>query len=350
MTGDQLDLLGGTGLVEQAARSALAAAAAQLDDERRNHNTERAYAGDWRTWREFVTVSERAGAPVGLLDPSPAALLVFAGWLGKGGRRPDGSTRRPVAPETIRRKLTGVLAGWTAEGVDYPRKVTERAREWVDHYESTLTEHGQPTGRGQAPHITPAQLRAIAATTPDTLSGLRDMALLSLGVAIGARSMELAHLDVDDLAPAERGMTVHVRKTKGKAKPRRPKIPYGANPATCPVACWNRWRQASAIVTGPALRAVTWYGRLGGRMSPEAISDRVTAAGARADLRDPAGTPIRLTGHSLRSGFATAARDAGHPEYKIADHGGWKRGSAALQLYLRNVDEWNDNVLVGIGF
>ena len=49
------------------------------------------------------------------------------------------------------------------------------------------------------------------------LSGLRDMALLTVGFAIGARSMELAHLDVSDITPHERGIQVHVRKTKGKA-------------------------------------------------------------------------------------------------------------------------------------
>nr|WP_208329310.1 hypothetical protein [Streptomyces sp. 846.5] len=52
---------------------------------------------------------------------------------------------------------------------------------------------------------------------------------------------------------------------------------------------------------------------------------------------------------SLRRGFATAARLAGHDVVAISRHGGWKDGSKALLGYFEDVDTWEDNPLSGTG-
>ncbi|MFD7377929.1 site-specific integrase [Streptomyces mirabilis] len=62
-----------------------------------------------------------------------------------------------------------------------------------------------------------------------------------------------------------------------------------------------------------------------------------------------AGFEGQWTGHSLRRGFATAARKAGHDLVGIGRHGGWADGSRALLGYLEDSDRWEDNPVVGTG-
>lgn len=52
--------------------------------------------------------------------------------------------------------------------------------------------------------------------------------------------------------------------------------------------------------------------------------------------------------HSLRAGEATAAYRAGAPVSTIAAHGRWSSGSPVVLPYVRAVDRWRDNPLVGI--
>ncbi|MEV4183755.1 tyrosine-type recombinase/integrase [Streptosporangium canum] len=79
-----------------------------------------------------------------------------------------------------------------------------------------------------------------------------------------------------------------------------------------------------------------------GRLTPGAAADVVTRIAAAAGLEG------RWTGHSLRRGFATAARRAGAALERIGRHGGWADGSAALLGYLEEGDRWTDNPVVGL--
>jgi integrase len=307
------------GIVERAARAMA---------ETSRQNTLDAYAGDWRPWWAFC-------ATEGLdpLSPSEAVLVVYAKWL---------ADERSMAPESIRRRLTGVLAGWRGADVDYRRNVTKPAREWIADYEAKLIQARMPTGRGQAPFASADFLRAIAATQPDTAAGRRNMAVVLLGFSVGGRRSELSYLDVADIQPGDNGgLYVQVRRSKSGA--RRVPVIRGKRAETCPVRAWERWRDSAGLTDGAALRRVDRHGNVGGRLSPAGVGAVVTRAAELADLE------LRLTGHSLRSGFATEARRAGHSVEQIADQGGWSRTSAALHRYIRRVDEWSNNPLEGIG-
>lgn len=296
-------------------------------------NTRAAFTDDWKRWEEFCAASRGQVLPV---EVSKDALVLYAVWLARGT-----DTRRPSAPETIKRRLTGVLAGWRHHGLDYPRGITADARDVIDTYTRQLVEANLPTGRGKAPALTIKDARRIADTAPATLAGCRDLAVVLLGFAIAGRRSEIAHLLVTDITPAERGLYVHVRYSK--TKPRRPAVLYGQNEATCPVRAWQRWQEAAGITDGAAFRRIDRHGRMLGELSGEAVGAIITRTGQRAGLS------LRLTGHSVRAGLATEARRAGHDTATIADQGGWQRGSAALQEYIRIVDQWTDNALAGIG-
>jgi len=60
-------------------------------------------------------------------------------------------------------------------------------------------------------------------------------------------------------------------------------------------------------------------------------------------------SPSDVSGHSLRSGFATTAAHAGHSEASIMRHGRWKSIQVARR-YIRNGSRWRDNAAAGLGF
>ncbi|MFD0639689.1 tyrosine-type recombinase/integrase [Catenulispora yoronensis] len=194
--------------------------------------------------------------------------------------------------------------------------------------------------------LTLADLRAISAACPDTLAGTRDRALALLDFAVAGRRAEVAGLLVLDVADDPNGLVVDIRASK--TSPRTVAVPYGSNPATCPVRAWRAWRDAAGLAAdpeGPAFRRIDRHGRLlAAGLSPAAVGDVLTRAADRADVK-------AVTGHSARAGLATEARRAGKDRKAIAAITGHRENSASLNGYLRRSDRWDEaeNALIGIG-
>jgi hypothetical protein len=86
-------------------------------------------------------------------------------------------------------------------------------------------------------------------------------------------------------------------------------VPYGSNPATCPVRAWRGWLEVSGITERAAFRPVDRHGHTGlTRLSGQAVALVLKRHAARAGL-----DPGEAAGHSLRAGLATAAAAAGSP-------------------------------------
>ncbi|MFD4976786.1 hypothetical protein [Streptomyces sp. NPDC058424] len=161
-----------------------------------------------------------------------------------------------------------------------------------------------------------------------TRHGRRDLAVLLLGFALAARRSELRLLDWTDLEEVEEGLAVEVWRPKVNHEGPLG-VPYGSNPATCPVRAVRAWRQCliehGRQPVGPLFVRIDRHGRIAhpmhrhgqqigdpsGRITGEGIGDSVPRAAARAGLTAPTellpDLPLRWSGHSLRRGFATAA-------------------------------------------
>ena len=107
---------------------------------------------------------------------------------------------------------------------------------------------------------------------------------------------------------------------------------------------------------GAAPLAGSGGGECGARLSPDrsprqrwaALSDRALAE-IVADRAVAAGLEGDFAGHSLRSGFATAAaRSAGRSEAAIMRHGRWKSVQIARR-YIRQGARWDDNPAANLG-
>jgi integrase len=288
-------------------------------------NTRRAYTEDWRTWLRYCTALAIPPTAV-----TTGTLVGFVRWMSLQG----------MAPKTMQRRLTGVRVTMNAAGHPIPADVSTAAAKALKIERQAAARADEQRGRGKAPAITIAELRAMAAACPPTLAGTRTRALLMLGFGVAGRRHEIAGLHTGDINQVDEGLLVTIR--WGKTGAREIGVPYGANLATCPVRNWRAWHAAAALGDGPAFRHIDRHGRILDGLSPQAIGDIVTRTA------DAAGLPHR-TAHGLRSGLATEARRGGHDAVAIAAQGGWSPASRELFGYMQIVDRWTDNAASNIG-
>lgn len=291
-------------------------------------STLRAYRSDWR---DFVAYCAARGA-----SPLPADPLVVRTYLAVAAER-DG---RKVA--TLQRRIAAIAyhhreAGHALDTADAALRATWRG--------IRRTVGVAPARKDSA--VTEV-IRAMVATLPDTLLGVRDRALLLLGFAGAFRRGELAALDVADLVQWDAdGVRCLVRrsKTDQEGEGRFKDVPYGNDPATCPVRALREWLDRAAIEGGPVFRPLDRWGRvLPQRLTPQVVAlavKRAVAPVARAQAEEAwsrlstrgqaehdrevwvAGrvraAVRRFAGHSLRAGFVTSAAAAGARLDEIMD-------------------------------
>jgi integrase len=121
-------------------------------------------------------------------------------------------------------------------------------------------------------------LKRMIARLPEGLLGVRDRALLLIGFAGGFRRSELTALDRDAVEITRDGLVVTIRrsKTDQEAEGRKIGVPYGSNPATCPVRSFQSWLESSGITEGPVLRPINRHGKMAAtRLSGAAVADVV---------------------------------------------------------------------------
>ncbi len=110
-------------------------------------------------------------------------------------------------------------------------------------------------------------------------------------------------LDVNDVAVLPEGLRLTVRRSKGDQEGEGQVIGIGrTDSATCPVAATAAWLTAAGIIAGAVFCSINRHGRVGARLSTDAVSEIVQRRAAQAGL-----DPALFSGHSLRAGFATSA-------------------------------------------
>jgi integrase len=277
------------------AEKAVGYAAASKSD-----NTRKAYASDWTVFAHWCQVQQ--------IEPLPASAVAVTAFLI--------DTAGQVAVVTQRRRLSAIQ--------DMHRKAEFHLNlsggPFRDVWAGIRRTHGRPPVKKAA--LLTAALRHALEVLPGSLAGIRDRALLLVGFAGALRRTELAAVEVSPRAGANwiedggDGLTVHLPHSKGdqEAAGQAVGIPYGSNPATCPVRAWRAWLQASQITVGPAFRSINRHGQLGeAALCDHAVALIVKRSIVAGEMASGASafnavvTARRFAGHSLRSGLATSA-------------------------------------------
>ncbi|MEV5131038.1 tyrosine-type recombinase/integrase [Streptomyces sp. NPDC053705] len=315
----------------------------------RPKKTKDGYARDWALWTEFhAWLTQHNGTPLPLTAVTKGTMVGFVVWL---------DDVKGAAPSTIDRRITGVTVEARGRGAQVPKEATEAARKVLKAIGQDREK--QARGRGQAAPATPGHLQQIVTAArlvprpagsrrrravyelPE-LAVLRDRALTLMEFGIAGRAAEVAALDVADITLADGGLEVHVPGVKGRPD-RDVEVDYADDPDLCAVRAWQAWKEAAALDQGPAFRPVDQWGHLGTtRMSANAVRLAVTRSAARA------GVEVKLTGHSMRSGFITASTKAGKRPDLVRKQSGHAEGSPVFEKYIRKIQRWEETAGKGI--
>ena len=281
----------GSGSLDRLVATAREYASAAASD-----NTLKAYAKDWAHFTRWCRM--RGTDP---LPPTPELVGLYLTDLAAS-----------LLPASIARRLSGLIWGYAQRGQPLDRKDRHIARVMA----GIRRKHARPPVQKEA--ITADDIRAMIATLPHDLRGLRDRAILLTGFAGGLRRSEIVSLDLhkDDTLDSggwidllDGGALITLR---GKTGWREVEIGRGSSDLTCPVHALEQWLHFARIDFGPIFTSVTRDGkraqetRLNDKHIARLIKACVIKAGLRPDLSDAERAKL-YSGHSLRAGLASSA-------------------------------------------
>lgn len=273
-----------------------------------SERTLKGYASDLRTFMEWCLANSCQWLPA---DPDTVAAFVD-----------EQVAQRRFS--TIRRRLCAIAFAHRMRALPSPTNamiVRLALRRAVRQRES------RPK---QARGLTREIHAKIIATCPDTLAGLRDGALISVGYDTLCRSSELAAMLVTHVGFDERGsacVLIPRSKSDGSGEGR---VAYLSPHTTQRLA---RWLEAAAIREGPLFRSLHLKRLLDSPLATSSIRRLIKRAANRAGV-DPQ-IAADISGHSMRVGAAQDMMVAGFDALAIMQAGGWKSANVLLR-YVEN--------------
>lgn len=298
--------------------------ASEFIHQSKSKNTIRAYRADWSNFESWCKSHGQSSLPA---NPDTVALYVTD----------LAATHKPA---TITRRISAISQAHQIAGMESPTKAA-KVRLVMAGIRRTLG-----TAQEAKTPVLVEDLKRMIGRLPEGLLGVRDRALLLIGFAGGFRRSELTALDRDAVEITRDGLVVTIRrsKTDQEGEGRKIGVPYGSNPATCPVRAFQSWLESSSITEGALFRPINRHGkmaatRLSGAAVAEIVKKYVEAVGLDAD---------HFAGHSLRSGLASSAAAAGASERSIMNQTG-HRSTAMVRRYIRSGSLFLENAAAVVG-
>lgn len=290
----------------------------------RARNTLRGYRADWN---DFVAWCGKYGK--GELPASAETVAYYLTMLAE--------TRKC---STLQRRISAISQAHQAAGHPSPTHEMLVRTTWAGIRRAKGTAQV-----GKSPTLT-ADIRRMVDTLPETLTGVRDRALLLVGFAGAFRRSELVGLKREDIAIGSEGITVTLvrSKTDQEGAGRKIGIPYGSKPHTCAVRSLQAWLDAANIESGPIFRGINRHGTV----LPKALSDRAVALIVKGAASAAGLDAAQYAGHSLRAGLATSAAQAGVSERAIMNQTGHVSVNM-VRRYIRDGSLFRENAAGEVG-
>ena len=176
----------------------------------------------------------------------------------------------------------------------------------------------------------------------EDIKKLRDKTIIIIGFSGGFRRNEIVSLDYEDLDFVYEGVKITVKRSKtdqfgaGSIKA----LPYFENNLYCPVTILKRWLNISKITKGPLFRRFS----KGLKLTFDRLTDQSVALIIKDYLGKAGIDSKNYSGHSLRSGFATSAAEAGAEERSIMSMTGHK-STEMVRRYIKEANLFKNNAL-----
>ncbi len=173
-------------------------------------------------------------------------------------------------------------------------------------------------------------IKAIDENQKNDLKRLRDKALMLIGFSGGFRRSELVNLDYEDIEFVDEGIKIFIKrsKTDQSGEGNLKAIPYFQNQDYCPVLKLKEWIDKSKNKSGKIFK-------ISDKLVAITIKKYALLAGLEAN---------KYGGHSLRSGFATSAAEAGAEERNIMAMTGHKT-TQMVRRYIQEANLFKNNAL-----
>lgn len=307
----------------------------------RSAETRRSYASAMRTFTTWCQGRGYSAVPTG-----PEVVAAYIAYRAEH-----------VAHATIVRDVAAISATHLDQGLEDPT-AHHGVRQALRSVSRTL---GTAPSRRATP-VTTTLMRQIIDVMHDldTATGLRDRAILLLGLAAALRRSELAALATNDITRHDGGLLLRIRRSKTDQTGHGDLIgiPLGTHPETCPVHALQAWLDVSGRSLGdgrPLFSRIHNRVRIAGtaltgRSIARIIQARASAAGISGDNDTHAAGATRswVSGHSLRAGHATSAAEQGVDPMTISRTTRHRRLDT-LARYVRPVSALDDSTAGKIG-
>ena len=173
-------------------------------------------------------------------------------------------------------------------------------------------------------------INALDESTEKEKKKLRDKTLILVGFSGGFRRSELVQIEYEDLDFVSEGVKIFIKRSKtdqsgeGSVKG----IPYFDNDKYCPVRSLKKWIEFNNIKSGKVF----------------SVSDKTVALVIKKYSYLAGLDSSKYAGHSLRSGFATSAAEAGAEERSIMAMTGHK-STDMVRRYIKEANLFKNNAL-----
>ena len=289
------------------------------------NNTVRAYKSDFKDFGLFCVQNGFKNLPS---DPKIVSLYLTH------------LSTKEVKLSTIKRRLVsiGVIHKMKGHYLDTKHPIIVENLMGIKRRKGTVQKGKKPILINELKKI----LKAIDEQNIQDIKKLRDKSIILIGFSGGFRRNEIVSLDYEDLDFVHEGLKITIKRSKtdqfgeGSIKA----LPYFEESVYCPVVILKRWLNISKISKGPLFRRFT----KGSKLTNYRLTDQTVALIIKDYLNIAGIDSKNYSGHSLRSGFATSAAEAGVEERNIMAMTGHK-STEMVRRYIKEADLFKNNAL-----
>ncbi len=288
------------------------------------NNTLRAYRSDFK---DFGVFCSRHG--LSSLPTVPETVSLYLTYLSKNSKI-----------STLRRRLVSISMVHKLKGhyLDTKHPIIVENLMGIRRVKGSIQKSKKPLLINHLKLI----INSINEQKTNEIKKLRDKTIILIGFGGGFRRTELISIDYEDLEFVSEGIKITLRKSKtdqfgeGMIKG----LPYFNDQNYCPVINLKNWLEISNIKTGPIFRRFS----KGSNLTEKRLTDQSVALLIKEYLSLAGIENKNFAGHSLRSGFATAAADAGADERSIMAMTGHKT-TQMVRRYIKEANLFKNNAL-----
>ena len=289
------------------------------------NNTVRAYKSDFKDFGLFCVQNGFKNLPS---DPKIVSLYLTH------------LSTKEVKLSTIKRRLVsiGVIHKMKGHYLDTKHPVIVENLMGIKRRKGTVQKGKKPILINELKKI----LKVIDEQNIQDIKKLRDKSIILIGFSGGFRRNEIVSLDYEDLDFVHEGLKITVKRSKtdqfgeGSIKA----LPYFENSVYCPVTILQRWLNISKINKGSLFRRFS----KGSKLTNDRLTDQTVALLIKDYLNIAGIDSKNYSGHSLRSGFATSAAEAGAEERSIMTMTGHK-STEMVRRYIKEANLFKNNAL-----